>query len=151
MARKYSRKKGKSGSTKPAKKAVSKWSRYKEKEIELLIVKLAKEGKTTSQIGLHLRDVYGIPDVKVIVKKPVSQILKENELLSKVPEDLMALMKKAVLIRKHMDQNKKDMPALRGLQLTESKISRLIRYYKKKDRLPKEWKYDPNKVKLLAE
>ena len=136
---------------KPAKKAVQKWTRYKEKEVELLIVKLAKEGKTASQIGLHLRDVYGIPDVKVITKKSISEILKESELLPKVPEDLMALMKKAVLIRKHMEQNKKDMPALRGLQLTESKISKLIKYYKKKNRLPKEWKYDPSKVKLLAE
>ncbi len=151
MARKYSRRKGKSGSKKPAKKTVPKWTRYKEKEIELLIVKLAKEGKTTSQIGLHLRDVYGIPDVKTLAKKSISQILKEHEVLPKVPEDLMALMKKAILIRKHMEQNRKDMPALRGLQLTESKISKLVRYYKKNNRLPKEWKYEPSKVKLLAE
>ena len=151
MARKYSRKKGKSGSTKPAKKAAPKWTRYKEKEIDLLIVKLAKEGKTTSQIGLHLRDIYGIPDIKIMTKKNVSEILKEHGILPEVPEDLMALMKKGVLIRKHMELNKKDMPALRGLQLTEAKINRLIKYYKKKNRLPKDWKYDPSRVKLLAE
>ncbi len=151
MARKYSRKKGKSGSKKPAKKSVPKWSRYKEKEIELLIVKLAKEGQTTSQIGLHLRDVYGIPDVKIILKKSITDILKEKDILPQVPEDLMALMKKAVMIRKHLEENKKDRPALRGLQLTESKINKLVKHYKKSKRLSKDWKYDPSKVKLLAE
>ena len=151
MARKYSRKKGKSGSKKPTKKEIPKWTRYKDKEIELLITKLAKEGQTTSQIGLHLRDVYGIPDIKLITKKTVSEILKESSLQPKVPEDLMALMKKAVQIRKHMDQNRQDMTALRGLQLTESKINKLVKYYKKSDRLSKDWKYDHKKVKLLAE
>jgi len=40
---------------------------------------------------------------------------------------------------------------LRGLQLTESKINKLVKYYKKSDRLSKDWKYDHKKVKLLAE
>ncbi len=151
MARKYSRKKGKSRSKKPAKMEAPKWTRYKSKEIELLVVKLSKEGQTASKIGLHLRDVYGISDVKVITKKSITQILKENSLLPQIPEDLMALIKKAVIIRKHMDQNKRDMPALRGLQLTESKINNLVKYYKKSKRLPEDWKYDPKKVKLLAE
>lgn len=151
MARKYSRKKGKAGSKKPDIKTVPKWARYKEKEIELLIVKLAKDGQSTSEIGLHLRDVYGIPDIKLMTKKSVSQILKEHNLLSQVPEDLMALMKKAVIIRKHMEQNKQDMPALRGLQLTESKINRLVKYYKRTKRLSEDWKYDPSKVKLLTD
>ena len=151
MARKYSRNKGKSGSTKPIKKETPKWTRYKGKEVEVLILKFAKEGQTTSQIGLHLRDVYGIADIKLITKKSVSEILKENKLELKIPEDLMSLMKKGVQIRKHIEQNKQDMTALRGLQLTDSKINRLIKYYKKNDRLPKDWKYDPKKVKLLTE
>ena len=66
MARMYSRRKGKAGSKKPAKKQVPSWLRYKGKEVELLVVKLAKEGKNPSQIGLHLRDVYGIPDTKIV-------------------------------------------------------------------------------------
>ena len=151
MARMYSRKKGKSGSKKLYKKTAPKWGRYKEKEIELLIVKLAKEGKTPSQVGLHLRDTYGVPDVKLITKKRIGDILKKNDLVSEIPEDLMALMKKSVHIRKHLEQNKKDNPALRGLQLTESKINSLIKYYKKSKRLPKTWKYDLSKTKLLVE
>jgi len=151
MARKYSRRKGKSGSKKLYKKTIPKWERYKEKEIELLIVKLAKEGKSASQIGLHLRDIYGVPDVKLITKKKIGDILKQNNVLPEIPEDLMALMKKAVHIKKHLEQNKKDMTALRGMQLTESKINSLIKFYKKNSRLPENWKYDLDKTKLLVE
>ena len=43
MARMHSRKKGKHGSKKPAKKSTPSWTRYKPKEIEMLIAKLAKD------------------------------------------------------------------------------------------------------------
>ena len=43
MARMHSRKRGKAGSKKPMKKVLPLWVRYKAKELELLIVKLAKE------------------------------------------------------------------------------------------------------------
>jgi small subunit ribosomal protein S15 len=142
---------GKSRSTKPSKKVVPSWLKYKPKEIELLIVKFAKEGKSPSQIGIYLRDEYGIPDVKAIVKKSISAILKEKNLTKEVPEDLMALIRKAVHIRKHMLDNKGDMTAFRGLYLTESKIKRLTKYYRNTGRLPLNWKYDPEKIKLVVE
>ena len=151
MARMHSGAKGKSRSTKPSKKVVPSWLKYKPKEIEFLIVKFAKEGKSPSQIGIYLRDEYGIPDVKAVVKKSLSQILKEKNLLKEVPEDLMALIRKAVLLRKHMGDNKQDMSALMGLVLTESKIKRLTKYYRRKGRLPLTWKYDPEKIKLVVE
>ena len=105
MARMHSRKKGVSGSKQPAKKTVPSWLKYKPKEIELLIVKYAKEGKKPSQIGLYLRDEYGIPDVVLVTKKSICQILEEKKLLGEIPEDLMALIKKAVLIKKHLEEN----------------------------------------------
>jgi len=151
MARIYSRKKGKAGSKKPKTKTVPSWVRYQTKEIELLITKLAKEGKTPSKIGLYLRDEYGIPDVRVITKKTISEILKEKGLLSAVPEDLMALIKRSIAIRKHIKRNHKDKTAVRGLEITESKINRLIKYYKAKKVLPENWKYDPEKVSLVVE
>jgi len=151
MARMYSRKKGKSGSKKPIKPTVPTWVRYKAKEVELLIVKLAKEGHSPSEIGIILRDTYGIPDEKRVSGKKITKILKEKNLQTKLPEDLTALIKKAVKIIKHTEENKTDKTAKRGLQLTESKIKRLTKYYKKTDRLPSKWKYDPNKVKLLME
>jgi len=151
MARMHSRKKGKAGSKKPLKMEKLTWIRYKPKEIELLIVKLAKEGKTSSEIGIILRDVYGVPDVKMILEKPITSILAEKKLLKELPEDLIALMKRAVFINKHLERNHTDMTAKRGLQLTDSKIKRLIKYYKKSGKIPVDWKYDPSKLKMYTE
>ncbi len=151
MARMHSRKRGKSGSKKPIKSTIPSWVRYKSKEIELLIAKLSKEEHTPSEIGIILRDSYGIPDEKKITGKRITKILKEKDLLSKLPEDLTALIKKAVSVIKHIEENKPDMTAKRGLRLTESKIKRLTKYYKKTGRLPVEWEYDPKRVKLLME
>ncbi|MFH1063585.1 MAG: 30S ribosomal protein S15 [Candidatus Woesearchaeota archaeon] len=151
MARMHSRKKGVSGSKKPIKKTVPTWIRYKAKEVEMLIAKMAKDGKTSSQIGMTLRDTYGIPDVKTIAGKRITKILNEKNLRPEVPEDLRALIKKAALVRKHMDENKQDMTALRGQQLTESKINRLVKYYKRTGRLPIGWKYDPKKASTYLE
>jgi small subunit ribosomal protein S15 len=151
MARTHSRAKGRSRSTKPSKKVAPSWLKYKSKEVELLIVKYAKEGKNPSQIGIFLRDEYGIPDVKLVTKRSITQVLKDKKLLKEIPEDLMALIRKAVLIRKHMEENKKDMPAKIGLQLTESKIKGLTKYYKKTGRLPMSWRYDPKRIKLVVE
>ena len=151
MARMHSRKKGKSGSTRPAQATKPSWMGRKPKEVEMLVVKYAKEGKPSSRIGLHLRDEYGVPSVKLVTGKSISQILKEKKLRPELPEDMMALMRKAVLIRKHLAENKKDMPGKRGLQLTESKIFRLAKYYKRTGVLPDSWKYDPEKIKLQVE
>lgn len=149
MARRFSRKKGQAGSTKPSKPEKPTWLRYGSNEIELLVVKLAKEGQTSSQIGMHLRDSYGVPDVKSITKKSINQILKEKKLASKLPEDMTALLKRVILLQKHLERNKMDEVAKRGLTLTESKLKALIKYYKENDVLPKEWKYDSKNVALL--
>lgn len=143
MARKYSRKHGKSGSKKPSKKVLPVWLRYKPKEVELLITRLAKEGKNSSEIGIVLRDTYGIPDVKTLCKKKISDILKEKELAQEIPDDLLSLIRRSVAIRKHIETNRKDQTAKRGLILTESKIKLLIKYYKKTGKLASEWKFDP--------
>lgn len=151
MARMYSRKKGKHGSKKPAKKTAPSWIRYKPKEIELLISKLAKEGKNTAQIGIMLRDVYGIPSVLGLCGKSVSAILKEKKLLAEVPEDLTALFKRYVAIRKHLEANKHDETASRGLLITQSKIGRLTKYYKRAGRIPETWKFDVERAGFFSE
>lgn len=127
------------------------WLRYKPKEIEMLVVKLAKEGKTASQVGLVLRDTYGVPDVKSVTQKSVSEIIAEKKLAPELPDDLTALMKKSVAIRKHLEANKKDEAAHRGLLLTESKIRRIIKYYKRIGRIAVDWKYQPEKLKIYTE
>ncbi|MBW2963556.1 30S ribosomal protein S15 [Candidatus Woesearchaeota archaeon] len=151
MARKYSGAKGKSGSKKPVNKVTPSWINYKPKEIEKLVIKLAKAGKPASQIGMHLRDTYGVPSVKIATKKTISEILKENKLEKQIPEDLMALIKKSIYLRKHLEKNKKDMASKRGLELTDSKIRRLAKYYIRKGRLPEDWKFHPDRIKLSVE
>ena len=150
MARMHSRRKGKAGSKKPA-GAKPQWVRYSTKEVEMLVVKLAKSGLPASQIGLKLRDEYGIPDVKQVVGKRINQILAEKKLAKAMPEDLTALIKKSIAVRKHYQANKHDKTSLHGQQLTDSKIHRLAKYYKEKGLLPTDWKYDPQKAELLLE
>ena len=147
----HSRKRGKAGSSKPSKPSVSSWVRYKDKEIELLITKLAKEGKSSSKIGIELRDTYGIPNSKLITKKAITEILKENKLLPEVPEDLLSLIRRSIALNKHLKVNKKDESAKRGLILTESLIRRLIKYYKRTGKLNSEWKYDSKRAGMFAE
>ena len=145
----YSRKKGKSGSKKPLKKGKITWLRYNENEIEQLIIKLGKQGKSQSQIGMILRDTYGVPDVKRILKIKIGKVLEKNKLSKEIPEDLLNLIKREIAIMKHIESNKKDMSAKRGLILTESKIKKLVNYYKRDGRLDKNWVYERDKVKLL--
>src|SRR3989338_127030 len=142
MARMYSGKSGKSGSKKPLKKTAPAWVRLSAKEAEMLISKLAKEGASASFIGLTLRDKYGVPDVQALCGKSIAGILKDKSALPQIPEDVTALMKRAAAIHKHMLLNKHDMTAKRGLTLTESKIKRLVKYYKKNGRISQDWKYD---------
>lgn len=149
MARMYSRKKGKSGSHRPLDKTAP-WIEYKPEEVEELVVKLAKQGHSSAYIGVILRDQYGIPLVKFATKKGISQIMKEKKLYPKLPEDMFNLIKKAVNLREHLGKNKKDAHSKRGLELTESKIRKLAKYYKTNKVLPKEWKYDPEQAKLLV-
>ncbi len=151
MARMHSRAKGKSGSTKPSKVEKPLWVRYSDKEVEQLIVKLGKNDKSASEIGLILRDTYGIPSVKILTGKKIQKILDEHKLTKDIPEDLMNLIRISVKLRNHMGNNKHDMTARRGLEIADSKIKRLSDYYIKKGKLPKDWKFDPEKVKLLVE
>ena len=151
MARMYSRKKGRAGSTKPSILKRPIWERYDPKEVELIVQKLAKSGKTSSEIGIILRDTYGIPSVKPIVNKRIMTILKDNMLAPKIPEPLISLIKKDIKIMKHLEQNRKDQPAKRGMTITESKINKLVKYYKRKGALSQDWKYEKENAKLLIE
>lgn len=151
MARMHSRKRGKHGSKKPAKKTAPSWSLYDAKKAELLIAKLTKEGKTTSQIGTILRDVYGIPSVLALCGKSISAILKDKKLTPEIPEDVTSLFKKYAALKKHIEVNKHDEAASRGILLTESKINRLMKYYKRTGRVPEAWKFDSERMGFFAE
>jgi small subunit ribosomal protein S15 len=126
------------------------WIEYSNEEIEELILKLRKEGNSTSMIGIALRDQYGIPDVKLITGKKITKILEDHGQELKYPEDLMNLIRRAVNIREHLDENPKDLHTRRGLRIIESKIRRLVRYYVNDGVLPEGWRYDPRSAALLV-
>ncbi|MCD6478731.1 MAG: 30S ribosomal protein S15 [Candidatus Diapherotrites archaeon] len=126
------------------------WVEYKPEELAELIKKLYHEGKTKSEIGMILRDQYGIPSIKALTGKTLSQILEEQGIKEEIPEDLMNLIRKSVKLMEHMEQHRKDFKAKRGYELTVSKIRRLVGYYKEKGILPKEWKFTPENAKLLV-
>jgi len=152
MARMHARRKGKSGSKHPVeRKAHPDWSSLKPREVESHVIDLAKEGKTTSEIGMVLRDQYAVPDIKLATGKSITKILESNNIKPEIPEDLRNLISTALSLRKHLETNKKDLHNKRGLQLTESKIRRLAKYYISAGKLPESWKYSPKQAKLLFE
>ena len=152
MARMYSSRKGKSGSSKPFMTEPSSWSNTDTKEIESLILKYAKEGMTTSQIGIVLRDKHAVPNVRLVLGKRIGAVLAENDLGGSYPEDLMNLMRQAVAIINHLGSGKhKDLHNMRSLEITESKIRRLSNYYIGEGRLPADWRYKRDELRLMVE
>ena len=117
------------------------WVTYSNEEIEEMILKFTREGKSTSEIGIILRDTYGIPS---------NEILKRNGQASEYPEDLMNLIRRAVNIRDHLEENPKDLHSKRGLTIIESRIRRLGSYYVSEGELPEGWRYNPQQAALLV-
>ncbi len=133
--------KGKSHSIRPVTKRPPIWCKYQPEEVEALVVKLAKEGHSPSQIGTILRDQYAVPLTKPITGKRISRILKENELAPSLPEDLANMLRKAESLTLHLEKNKADLYNKRALQLIEARIRKHSRYYKRIGILPSNWKY----------
>ncbi|MBN3036828.1 MAG: 30S ribosomal protein S15 [Candidatus Diapherotrites archaeon] len=150
MARMHARRKGKAGSKHPAGRVNPDWVKMSKKDCEELAVSMYKDGKSMAEIGLTLRDQYGVPSVKALCGRSVSDILKDNGIKQELPEDMMSLVKSAVFLRKHMQHNKNDLHNRRGLELIESKIKRLQKYYKRTGTLEKSWFYKPEEAALLV-
>ncbi len=148
MARLHTRKRGKSKSHKLASSA-AKWVEYSKEEVESFVEKLASEGKSEAKIGLVLRDQYGIPSVKLLTGRTISQFLLEKNLAPKYPSDLIALLRRSVNMRRHLKENSRDVSNKIKLALVESKIKRLVKYYRGK-KLPVDWKYNPETAALIV-
>jgi small subunit ribosomal protein S15 len=130
----HTRRRGSSGSDRPAADDPPEWSDVDEDAIEDRVVELAEAGHSPSEIGLTLRDegVDGtpVPDVSLATGKKVTEILEEHDAEPDLPEDLRTLMERAVRLREHMDENPGDHQNKRALQNTQSKIRRLVDYYR---------------------
>lgn len=149
MAKIHSKKRGKSGSKKAGKKIVPDWVEHSKEEVLSLIENMRKEGKKPSEIGAILRDVYGVPSVKNLTGRGVSRIIRETGGME-YPEDLFTMIKRAVRMREHLKTHKRDIMNRVKLSHVESKIWRLVKYYKKNKMLPEDWKYDPEEVAVLV-
>ncbi len=151
MARMHARRHGKSSSTRLYRTEKPSWVTQTPDEIESIVLDLYKAGNSSALVGLKLRDSYGIPNVKSLTGKSVTDILTENGIDFRLPEDISNLMRKAVNLSEHLLENPKDLHNKRALQLTEAKIRRLERYYKKTGVLSNKWKYSIGMAKLELE
>lgn len=150
MARMHSKKHGRSGSERPPAKTVPDWVEYSAQEVEETILRLGKEGAMPALIGQTLRDQYGVPSVRNLTGKTLMEILKEGGAKMDYPPDLLALIKRAVGVRRHLKDNRADTHNRVKLGHIESKIRRLVRFYTTNGTLPKGWKYDPETAALLV-
>ncbi|MBC5792420.1 MAG: 30S ribosomal protein S15 [Nanohaloarchaea archaeon] len=142
MSRMHSKGRGSSGSDKPVNKKNPRWVEYDEQEVKDLVVKLRRNGDDPSQIGMKLRDQYGIPSVKQVTDMKITEILEEEGLELEVPEDLKNLLEKAESIQNHVNENPKDEDAQRNLELTEAKIRRIASYHREEGDIPEDWEYE---------
>lgn len=149
MARMHTRRKGQAGSTKPIRTEPPKWSNTNKEEIENTIQQLASGGKGSSEIGMILRDRYGVPDVTLVTGKKIGAILKEKNVAPKVPEDIQSIILNVLDLNKHLLKNKKDVHNKRSLNNMISKIRRLEKYYHREGVLPEDWKFSISRAEML--
>ena len=141
---------GISASALPYGRRVPKHNTLSSDKVTDLIVKYAKKGFTESQIGVILRDQYGVPQVRFLTGKKIHRILKKNGCAPKLPEDLYHLIKKAVDMRRHFEKNKNDMDCKFRLTLKESRIHRIARYYRRTGKVAPNFKYVSSKASALV-
>ncbi len=144
MARMHKRKRGKSGSKNVYLANGHAWVEQSPNEITEIILNSQKEHLTSSQIGIRLRDQYGIPGTKHVLNAKIGKILRENNSSPAIPEDLNSLIQKYKRVSKHIIANKRDMSNTRGKNLIMAKMLRLVKYYKREGYLANEWEL--NKV-----
>ncbi|VVC72130.1 30S ribosomal protein S15 [uncultured archaeon] len=131
-------------------KVVPEWVEFSAQEVEELVIGFGKKGMNPMQVGQALRDQYGVPSVKALCGKGVITIFAEGGVKLDYPPDLLALIERAMRVRRHLKANKSDVRNRTQLNNIESKIRRLVKYYEKEGKLPKGWRYDPETAALLV-
>ena len=116
---------------------------------------IVRECNEVHALGIPGVIFFGIPERKDdlgseayddqgVIQQALRAVKKE------VPEDLYNLMKQAVSLHRHLAENKKDNKAKHGLELMESKIRRLSKYYVRTGKVPKDWKYSIERARLIV-
>ncbi|QGA80649.1 30S ribosomal protein S15 [Candidatus Nanohalobium constans] len=141
MSRMHKEAHGSSGSSKPVEKDNPDWVEFEEDEIIEIILELREEGLQPAQIGLRLRDEYGVPSVKQATGKKLTEILEEEDAAPEMPEDLKNLVEKAESIQSHLDENPSDEQAQRQLELAKAKVRKVADYHREEGNIPEDWEY----------
>jgi len=147
----YTSSKGASGSSKPFVEGAPEWSNTDKAEIEEIILNLARQGKSSAEIGTILRDQHAVPDVRLVLGERLSSVMEAADASGTYPEDMMNLMRKVVNLLDHLGENRKDLHNRRALEIMESKIRRLAKYYSSEGKIPSDWKYQRDQVRLMVE
>lgn len=151
MSRLHSSHRGKASSRRPYPASLPSWVPLDKDEVAEEVLRLAKSGTAPAQIGLTLRDTFGVPSTRLLTGKRLTTFLQENGVKAALPEDLAALLKRVVHLQQHLERHPKDLSNRRGLNLIESKIRRLSRYYRNSGRLPADWRYSSETAALMAQ
>ena len=101
------------------------WVKMKEPELKKVILELS-EKYAPSQIGLVLRDQYGIPTTKVFGKKLKAYL---KELGIERNEDLENAEKKVDRMKEHLKNNITDRSAKHKLQHVQSRLNIIKKYF----------------------
>jgi len=101
------------------------WVKMKEPELKKTIAELAQK-HSPSQVGMILRDQYGIPTTKVYGKKLKAYY---DELGIEVNEDLENAEKKVESIQEHLKNNITDRKAKHKLQRAQARLNITRKYY----------------------
>ena len=142
MSRMHKEAHGSSGSSKPVEKGNPDWVEFGEDEIIEIIVELREEGLQPAEIGLRLRDEYGVPSVKQATGKKLTEILEEEDAAPEIPEDLKNLVEKAESIQSHVDENPTDEQAKRQLGLAKAKVRKVADFHRENGNIPSDWEYE---------
>ena len=140
MARMHSDKKGKSASLGPLTTTVQTYMPKSIAEVKTEIIRLAHRGYTCASIGTILRDQYAVGCCEDILGMSLLVFMRENACAPAIPDDLNALVERANNIRQHLFLNNRDKDAKYRLNLINSRLHRLVRYYKQKSLIPGSWK-----------
>ena len=153
MARMHTRRHGKSGSKRPLRDKNPSWVPLDAAEVTSKAVELARRGETLPRIGTILRDEHGVPSVRLATGKRLEVLLTDEGAAPKLPEDMRALIRRAMRLQDHLATNPKDLHNGRSLHLIEAKIRRLVHYYQSREdtRLPPDYSYKLEEARLLVE
>jgi small subunit ribosomal protein S15 len=151
MSRIHSGRKGRSGSHRPYPITKPEWVTITPEELVEQAVQLSKSGRSAAQVGLQLRDSFGVPSSRAVTGKRLEAVLSDAGVRTEIPDDLQALLKRVVHLQRHLETHPKDLANRRGLSLMESRIRRLARYYRQRRRLPETWRYSARAAALQVE